>query len=72
MQHNRDRVRFSFFQLRQFVFPSVCVSVAIPLDTLVAVVLAVFQLPVHDVADHRRGDQAQELEHAEDGRVDAH
>lgn len=43
-----------------------------PLDALVAVVLAVFEPPVHDVANHGRGDQTQKLEHTKDGRVDAH
>lgn len=43
-----------------------------PLGALGAVLLAVFELPVHDVADHGGGDQAQQLEHAEDGGVDAH
>lgn len=43
-----------------------------PLDTFLVLILAVFQLPVHDVANHGRGDQTQKLEHAKDGRVDAH
>lgn len=46
--------------------------VSSPLGTFVILILAVFESPVHDVADHRRGDQTQKLEHAKDGRVDAH
>lgn len=43
-----------------------------PLGNFVILVLAVFELPVHDVANHRRGDQTQKLEHAKDGCVDTH
>lgn len=46
--------------------------VSSPLGTFVILILTVFESPVHDVADHRRGDQTQKLEHAKDGRVDAH
>lgn len=43
-----------------------------PLGALVILFLTVFEFPVHDVADHRGGDQTQKLEHAKDGRVDTH
>lgn len=43
-----------------------------PLDAFVILVLALLEPPVHDVTDDRRGDQTQQLEHAKDGRVDAH
>lgn len=43
-----------------------------PLDAFVVLVLALLEPPVHDVANHRRGDQTQQLEHTKDGGVDAH
>lgn len=60
----QDQVGFSFSPFMCF-----CLS---PLGTFVIVVLAGFESPVHDVANHRGGDQTQELEDAKDGRVDAH
>lgn len=37
-----------------------------PLGHLVILVLAVFESPVHDVADHRGSDQTQKLQDAKD------
>lgn len=44
----------------------------LPFYSLVVLILAVFEPPVHNVANHRRGDQTQELEHAKDGGVHTH
>lgn len=49
-----------------------CVFSPSPLDAFVVLVLALLEPPVHDVANHRRGDQTQQLEHTKDGSVDAH
>lgn len=43
-----------------------------PFNALVVLILALFEFPIHDVTNDRRGDQTQKLEHAKDGGVDAH
>lgn len=71
----QNKIESGFFYRMLFLlilFGAYFMCASPPLVTLVTVVLAVFELPVHDLADHRRGDQTQKLEHAKDGRVNAH
>lgn len=71
-EQNRVRLFFNlYFSLFSFLL-CVFTCASSPLCNLLIIVLAVFEPPVHDVANHRRGDQTQKLEHAKDGRVNTH
>lgn len=35
-------------------------------------IITVLELPVHDLTNHRSGHQAKQLQHAKDGRIQAH
>lgn len=71
-RHKTVRLDFCFYLFFKNLSQRTCLHPFSPLGNFVILVLAVFELPVHDVANHRRGDQAQKLEHAKDGCVDTH
>lgn len=64
-----QNIECCLFFLSVHLFMFLCDS---PLGLLVFVILTVFESPVHDIANDRRGDQTQKLEHTKDGRIDAH
>lgn len=49
-----------------FAFSRVACFRFSPLGTFVILILAVFESPVHDVANHRGSDQTQKLQDAKD------